>query len=97
MSKNKRISDKMLVKYALLKNSIEILFKSNRKCLNMIVVVKQALRKQNASQNTKSVKRAMRKKKSLLSTTSQDVVESSLFCLKDTIIDYENLESKDVI
>ena len=49
MLKNKHISDKMSMKYALLKNSIEILFKSNKKSLDIIAIVRQALRKRNAS------------------------------------------------
>ena len=63
----------------------------------MIVVVERALRKRDASQNTKSVERAMRRKKSLSNTTSRDVNEFSLFCFKNTVVDYENFESKDVI
>ena len=82
MSKNKRISNKMSMKCALSKNSIEILFKSNKKSLDMIVVVRRALRKRNAFQNTKFVEWTMRKKKSFSSTTSWDVDESNLFRFK---------------
>ena len=57
--KNKRISSEMSVICALLKHSTEILFKSNKKSLDIIVVVKQTLRKRNASQNTRSVERMM--------------------------------------
>ena len=97
MSKNKRISSKMSVKCALSKHSIEILFKSNKENLDMIVVVKRALRKRDASQNMKSVERAMRKERSLSNTTFRNIDESNLFHLKNTIVDYENLESRDVI
>ena len=62
MSKNKRISNEMSVKCALSKNSIEILFKSNKENLDIIAVVKQTLRKRNALQNMKSVERTMHKK-----------------------------------
>ena len=43
------------------------------------------------------VEQAMRKKRSLSNTTSRDVNELSLFCFKNTIVDYRNLESKNVI
>ena len=97
MSKNKRISNKMSTICALLKHLIEILFKSNIKSLDMIVVVKRTLRKQNAFQNTNSIKRAMCRKKSLLNTTFQNVNKLNLFCFKNTINDYENLELRNVI
>ena len=97
MLKNRRISDKMSTRYALSKNSIEILFKSNKENLDMIAVVKRTLRKQNALQNTRFVERAMCRKELFSSTTSQDVDESSLFRLKNTVVDYENLELRNVI
>ena len=97
MLKNRRISNETSMKFALLKHSIKIVSKSSKKSFNMIIVVKEALRKQNASQNTRSVKRIMRREKSFLNTTFWNVDESSLFRFKNTIVDYENLESRDVI
>ena len=69
MSKNKRISNDISVKYALSKNSTEILFRLNKESLDMIAVVRQTLRKQNAFQSMKSIEQTMRKKKSFSSTT----------------------------
>ena len=45
----------------------------------------------------KSINQAMYRKRLFSTTTFQNVDKSSLFCLKNTIDDYENLESKDVI
>ena len=70
ISKNRRISNEMSVRCTLLKNSTKILFKSNKENLDMIAVVKRALRKRNALQNTKFIKRTMHKKESFSSTTS---------------------------
>ena len=97
MSKYKCISNKMSVICALLKHSIEVLFKSNKKSLDMIVVVKQTLRKRDAFQNTKFVKRTRRREKSFSNTTFRDVDKLSLFCFKNTIDDYENFELRNVI